>query len=181
MASLKINQNQWTLGQNSLESKFEKIEKNLPTEAANIMAAAAAEFNQLLRGNLSGQGRSPQSPPPLSSATKTIYSHTQGGGPSGSGIVNHIEIVYRRRSASFVAIVGIPQGRPTTVARVQNYGALIQVTDRMRGFLAAHGIYLRRDTSHIRVPPRDFWRLAVRDSRRNTRRRCRGLIRKITQ
>jgi hypothetical protein len=58
----------------------------------------------------------------------------------------------------YVATLGIPDGKPTIVAKVQNDGATIQVTDKMRGYLsAALGIHLNASTTHIVVPGRYFW------------------------
>ena len=41
------------------------------------------------------------------------------------------------------------------IARIQEYGATITVTDKMRKFLAvAYGIYLKKETTTITIPPR---------------------------
>ena len=104
--------------------------------------------------NLETQGRG-RLPPPLSEATGLIYKHD--GPPDGSGIRNHLEVVYERRGSKFLAIVGIPEGEPSLVARVQESGASIPVTDKMRGWLAVRGIYLKASTTHIQVPGRHFW------------------------
>lgn len=42
------------------------------------------------------------------------------------------------------------------VARVQNYGANIKVTDKMRKWFAAQGFPLKKDTQNIIIPPRPF-------------------------
>lgn len=42
------------------------------------------------------------------------------------------------------------------VAAVQNYGAHINVTDKMRGFLHYLGIHLSKDKSEIEIPPTYF-------------------------
>lgn len=41
------------------------------------------------------------------------------------------------------------------IARINEYGAVINVTPKMRGFLsAAYGIHLKKDTTQIIIPPR---------------------------
>lgn len=42
------------------------------------------------------------------------------------------------------------------IAAVQNYGAQIAVTDKMRGFLHHLGIHLKDSTGNIIIPPRPF-------------------------
>jgi len=46
------------------------------------------------------------------------------------------------------------------VAPYHEYGADILVTDKMRGFLAASGLHLKKDTTHIVIPRRAFMRPA---------------------
>ena len=49
-------------------------------------------------------------------------------------------------------------------APVQEFGGHIPVTDKMRGFLAAnYGIHLRKDTTHITIPPRSFLRTTLQE------------------
>lgn len=110
--------------------------------------------------NLETQGRG-RLPPPLSEATHKIYA--QDGPPDGSGIRNHIEIRYERQGSRFMAIVGVPEGKPSLVARVQERGATIPVSPQMRGWLARHGIFLKSSTTHINIPGRHFWEQAFHD------------------
>jgi len=42
------------------------------------------------------------------------------------------------------------------IAYMQENGYQIKVTDKMRGFLAFHGLYLKETTTHLIVPPRPF-------------------------
>ena len=77
------------------------------------------------------------------------------GQPDGSGIRKHIEIEVRPGRLHAIAIWGIPEGKPAMVARVQDRGATIAVTAKMRGFLAArYGIFLRASTKAIVIPAR---------------------------
>lgn len=56
------------------------------------------------------------------------------------------------------AHVGYREGELAKIAAVQEFGARIPVTDKMRGYLAAKGLYLRKDTTHIIIPERSFLR-----------------------
>ena len=42
------------------------------------------------------------------------------------------------------------------IARIQNFGANIHVTDKMRGWFAGQGINLKKNTQNIVSPPRPF-------------------------
>lgn len=44
------------------------------------------------------------------------------------------------------------------IASVHEYGARILVTDKMRGYLASQGLYLKASTTHIIIPERSFLR-----------------------
>ncbi|MEK5148770.1 hypothetical protein MKX53_17455 [Psychrobacillus sp. FSL K6-4615] len=44
------------------------------------------------------------------------------------------------------------------IASVHEFGARIQVTDKMRGYLASQGLHLKATTTHIVIPERSFLR-----------------------
>jgi hypothetical protein len=44
------------------------------------------------------------------------------------------------------------------VAAIQEYGCSIEVTDKMRGYLASQGLHLKPTTTHITIPARSFIR-----------------------
>lgn len=52
----------------------------------------------------------------------------------------------------------LSDGQMKMIAVVHEYGMNIQVTDKMRKFLASQGLRLRKDTTHIRIPERSFIR-----------------------
>ena len=145
-----------------LFKRFDKM-RSLPQRGQDWAEQSAKAFEQQYRQNLEEQGRG-GAPPPLSSATRKIYA--KSGEPDGSGIRDHIERRTITTPGGVRCIVGIPRGRPTIVARVQNHGATIRVTERMRGFLAAHGIHLRATKTTIRIPGRRSWDNAVWRSRK---------------
>jgi len=161
---LTLAKNEW--GQ--LSGQLERLERNGAAAGAQLMEGAARRLEGELRHRLETQGRGGQ-PPPLSQMSRHIYRIT--GGPDGSGIRNHLVLEFRQRGSQRIATVGIPVGRPSLIARVQDRGAIVPVSAKMRRFLAAaYGIYLRASTTHIRIPGRRFWELSVESARRQTRR-----------
>lgn len=44
------------------------------------------------------------------------------------------------------------------IAAVHEYGCRIEVTDKMRNYLATQGLHLKKDTTHIVIPERSFLR-----------------------
>ncbi|MFQ3617447.1 MAG: hypothetical protein SNJ57_10055 [Cyanobacteriota bacterium] len=159
-----------------LLQRLEQAPRRVAKTGTQWAIASARDVDNRVRQNLDTQGRG-GTPPPLSPITRELYRQT--GEPDGSGIVNHLTLEFQRKGDSFVAILGIPEGKPSLVARVQDRGATIPVTDRMRGFLAAHGIFLRATTTHINVPGRHFWELALRDSRASAKRNLKRILREI--
>jgi hypothetical protein len=128
-------------------------------------------LDRIYRDHLAHQGRGGE-PPPLSDATKHLYDRV--GEPDGSGIRNHITIEYEVTPRGCTAIFGIPEGQPSIVARVQNEGATIPVSDAMRGFLAAHGIFLKATTTHIEIPARYSWDKSIERARADSRNRLKA-------
>ena len=128
--------------------------------------------------HLETQGRPGGEPPSLSKATEYLYE--QLGEPDGSGIRDHIEVPNippKNRRAS--SVVGIPKGRPTMIGKVQDRGAVIPVTPKMRGWLAAHGIFLRRDTLHIVIPARNWWSSSLEENNRHAKREFSRRMKKL--
>jgi len=55
--------------------------------------------------------------------------------------------------------VGVLQdGQIGMIAAVQEFGANVPVTPKMRGYLASQGLYLKATTTQIRIPERSFIR-----------------------
>lgn len=100
--------------------------------------------------------------PPLAHMTIAMKGHTKPlVGASSSDIRNGIKMIHRRENAS----VGIPEGARTregdsldVVAAVQEFGAVIPVTPKMRRWFAAQGYPLRADTQVIAVPRRALFK-----------------------
>lgn len=49
-------------------------------------------------------------------------------------------------------------GEQAWLASIHEYGCRIEVTDKMRAYLAATGLYLKKTTTHITIPERAFLR-----------------------
>jgi len=70
-----------------------------------------------------------------------------------------------------VAFIGVSRGAKAkghdlvSVAAVQEFGATIKVTRKMRAFLHAQGLHLKADTKAIVIPPRPYVRPAWQESR----------------
>lgn len=139
----------------------------------------AKAVDQSCRDNLETQGRG-GSPPPLSSMTRRIYD--KDGEPDGSGIVNHLTLEFLRRGQKFYATLGIPEGKPSMIAKVQDRGTTVRVTEKMRGFLSArYGIHLRQETTHINIPGRHFWERSLRRGRSKAMRELKQFWREVTR
>ncbi|MGB3203667.1 MAG: hypothetical protein WBB28_01625 [Crinalium sp.] len=146
-----------------LFNKLDKLEHNVARVGEETMSNAARHMNWHVRNNLATQGRGGEGPE-LSSMTLHIYEID--GQPDGSGIRNHLTLDFKQRGNRFTATLGIPEGKPTMVAKVQNDGAIIPVTEKMRSFLKSrYRIGLGEKTSHIIVPGRKFWDNALKETR----------------
>lgn len=133
-------------------------------------------LDKIAREHLESQGRGGQ-PPPLSPMTRKIYNIR--GEPDGSGLRNHLEVKHSRNKGEFTAIFGVPQGRPTIIAKTQDQGAIIPVTDAMRGYFAAtYGIGLKASTKHIYIPARYWWSHSTKRAKARAKRNLIHLFRK---
>ena len=54
--------------------------------------------------------------------------------------------------------VGAFEGSHAWLAGIHEWGCDIPVTDKMRGWLGAHGLHLNKNTTHIHIPERSFLR-----------------------
>lgn len=65
------------------------------------------------------------------------------------------QLAYRVEDGGFAVWAGVAGDR-AWIARIQEYGVTIRVTDPMRAYLHGRGLHLAADTSHIVIPPRPF-------------------------
>lgn len=88
---------------------------------------------------------------------------------------NHIPELIRQLTGEHTLTIGVfgakaetKQKNPETgeestismgdLANVHEFGCQIKVTDKMRGYLASQGLYLKKDTEYINIPERSFIR-----------------------
>lgn len=165
--SIKITKNQFPLLNQRLTQLSHVDDNGWALRCAKLMERLYLDY-------LENQGEAVGSPPPLSSATRLIYEAT--GEPDGSGIRNHVTVTYSKQGNNTIATLGIPDGKPTMIAKVQNDGAVIGVTERMRGFLAHCGIFLKDSTTQIVIPGRHAWDYALRDTVGRAKKDLKGVI-----
>jgi hypothetical protein len=89
------------------------------------------------------------------------------GEPDGSGIANHLVLEPLHQTGNhYTAVLGVPEGKPTMLMIVQDQGATVPVSDKMRGFLAAqYGIFLKSSTIAIIIPGRGVWQDSWHESK----------------
>lgn len=62
------------------------------------------------------------------------------------------------------------------IAAVHEYGARIRVTEKMRGYLASQGLFLKASTTHIIIPERSFLRAGSERALADVQRKADQLI-----
>jgi hypothetical protein len=143
-----------------ISDRFDKI-REVPKKGRSWAESTAIEFESDLHANLIAQRAN------LSGATLRIYSIR--GKPNGSGIRNHISHTKHQTSESLRVTVGVASGKPTMVAKVQEYGTTIKVTEKMRSWFRRSGINLKSSTIFIRIPGRKFWSKALTIAKKNSK------------
>lgn len=150
-----------------LAKKLRAAPQRLGELGESFVQEATADMERTYRDRLSNQGRPGGEPPPLSEITHHLYS--QLGEPDGSGIRNHIRTDVERVGITTRGVMGILEGKPSMIAKVQDEGCIIPVTPKMRGFLAAHGVYLKASTQFIEIPARYAWSKSVEEVEERSR------------
>jgi len=64
------------------------------------------------------------------------------------------------------------------IARVQEFGASIKVTEKMRGYLRSQGLFLRSDTQYIEIPERSYIRSTAIEKEKQIRAKVTKLLEK---
>lgn len=158
-----------------LDRKLGQWQKNLPSAFKNWARDAAEEMQEHYLEHLEHQGRGGQ-PPPLSPITLHLYSIE--GESNGEGIRNHLGIQDGESRIHVSSTFGVKAGRPTMIARIQDEGYSIPVTPKMRGWMAARGIFLRPTTQYITIPARYSWRHSVAKTNRSAKQK---LVKRVKQ
>lgn len=164
-----------------LSKLLKGLPKLLPREVGVKWSHTMAErMKENYVERLQTQGRAGDSQSdPLSGATYKIYS--QIGNPDGSGIINHLSIIPLKNKNTMGHAMVIASGKPTMIAVVQNNGVTIGVTEKMRGFLAHQGIYLKQSTIAINIPGRRSFEIALEKTQRESPLILRKLMQKWWQ
>ncbi len=85
-------------------------------------------------------------------------------------LVNGVSVQFL---SELVAFIGVSRGERSngkelvSIAAVQEFGATIKVTPRMRAFLHAKGLHLKPSTKAIVIPPRPYIRPAWEEGRQD--------------
>ena len=69
-----------------------------------------------------------------------------------------IKATLERIDGKKVSVGVLGGGEQAWLAGIHEYGCRIEVTDKMRKYLAATGLYLKKTTTHIVIPERAFLR-----------------------
>ncbi len=86
--------------------------------------------------------------------------------------LNNISKVIQKLDKKRSIRVGILQNKPVVgtdlsmadLGAIHEFGATIEVTEKMRKYLASQGLYLRKETTHIIIPTRSFLRMPLLSS-----------------
>lgn len=160
-----------------LAKKLRAAPQRLGRLGEAFVQETTADMERTYRDRLGGQGRPGGEPPPLSEITRHLYS--QLGEPDGTGVRNHIRTEVERVGITTTGTMGILEGKPSMIARIQDEGCIIPVTPKMRAFLAAYGVYLKASTQFIEIPARHAWSHSLSDVERRSRERLNLLSEQI--
>lgn len=72
--------------------------------------------------------------------------------------------------------VGVLKGEHAWLASIHEYGCDIEVTPKMRKYLASQGLYLSKNTTHIHIPERSFLRTGYDGNREKVMKKARQLL-----
>lgn len=84
-------------------------------------------------------------------------------------MLNSVNVQFPSDLVAMVGVNRMSADGKANIAAVQEFGATIGVTDKMRGYLARQGLHLRRDTVAIVIPARPFVGPAWEESRDDVR------------
>lgn len=98
--------------------------------------------------------------------------------------VSHVDELLRvmKEITSFeirVGIQGTEDSKILMIAHVNEFGFQIEVTDKMRGYLGATGLHLKKETTHINIPERSFIRGGYDKNKAKMERIIEGLLERV--
>lgn len=130
----------------------------IATDGARWAKHSAVRHKENYLHNLETQGRSGGGGPPISKFTRENPS-------DGSGIRDWVDVEVRKRTKQTSAVCGIANERAAMIARVQDRGTTIQVTEEMRNYFASTGATPPAMGSVIEIPGRRSWERAIGQSK----------------
>lgn len=147
------------------ESGFEKLIadienlRRLPSDGGDWAAKSAVRHKGNYIENLETQGRPGGEGPAVSKFTRENPS-------DGSGIRNWVEVETRKTPRGGAAACGIANERAAMIARVQDQGTTVVVTESMRDYFASRGATPPPVGSIIEIPGRRSWERAIAQSKK---------------
>lgn len=78
-----------------------------------------------------------------------------------------------------VGIFGEGDSQMLMIATVNEFGCNISVTPKMRNYLHANGLHLKKGTKNIRIPERNFFRGGIQAKQRNIQSFIEGQLEKL--
>lgn len=140
-----------------LQRIMERCDRNLQKNANVALYRAGLELESLIKNRiLGGKDMSPLHPFTIAmkGSSKPLIDHGDLLGSVGFRFIdeNTIFVGVHRKAAD-----------GTDVAAVHEYGVRIKVTPKMRAYLHARGLHLKKTTTEIFIPARPFVRPAYED------------------
>lgn len=94
-----------------------------------------------------------------------------------SGDFNLSQLINTAESINGKKVITGPTGtRNRNLAKIHEYGVNINVTDKMRGYLATQGLHLKASTTVIHIPERSFIRNGWDSNANNILNKIEGLV-----
>jgi hypothetical protein len=103
----------------------------------------------------------------LSGYTKELY---EKQGEPKSVLRDSLKIRYQQQGTRYIATVGFDNPKSGMISKVQEYGTVITVTEKMRTYLATAGMPLRDETTHIEIPGKHAFKKAIARAREDYKR-----------
>jgi hypothetical protein len=147
------------------ESGFDKLIadienlRRLPKDGGGWAAKSAVRHKDNYIENLETQGRPGGEGPAVSKFTRENPS-------DGSGIRDWVEVVSNRNPRGGTAACGIANEKAAMIARVQDQGTTVVVTESMRDYFASRGATPPPVGSIIEIPGRRSWERAIAQSKK---------------
>lgn len=99
-----------------------------------------------------------------------------------SGDFNLSQLISTAESINGKKVITGPTGtRNRNLAKIHEYGVNINVTDKMRGYLASQGLHLKASTTVIHIPERSFIRNGWDSNANNILNKIEGLVADVIQ